>query len=149
MTKLDLTGVEAWAPDTTPPPGSYPCTLTEIKAGQSSGGHDQLEMSWTVLGGSHAGAEVRDWLVVVPATRGKVVNLLQSCGKDIPAEFDLAADAGSLQGSNATVVLRQEPSFKNPDRMVTRVAGYKPLSESAAAAAAGNGGVPAGDDLPF
>lgn len=151
MTKLDLTGVEAWAPDTTPPPGSYPCTLDEAKVGQSRGGFPQIEMSWTVIGGNFAGAEIRDWLVISEhdIAKAKVVNLLQSCGKEITAEFDIEADAPSLTGSHSTVVLRQEPSYKNPEKMVTRVAGYKPLSEAAASQAAGSSNGAADPDLPF
>lgn len=150
MTKLDLTGVEEWAPNTTPPPGTYPATLDDVKAGESKNGYPQLEMSWSVLGGNFAGAEIRDWLTITEGTRGKLVNLLKSVGRDIPAEFDLDEAAPSLIGGNATVVLRQEPKYDDPTKMVTRVAGYKPLSDEAAKAASGGNGAASGDDgLPF
>lgn len=144
----NLADVEPWRAGAPPPPGSYVCRIDDAREGTSSGGHPQLELSWTVSGGDYQGAEIRDWLVVIETTRGKVVALLQAVGIEIAGgEFELRV--ADLIGRVAEVVLRSEPSYKDPERMVTRVAGYRPAGQQPVGAGANGAGAKSPEDLPF
>lgn len=146
LTDFEIKDVEAWTAGGPPPPGSYLCKIADCKEGQSSGGHPQLELSYTVETGEYQGAEIRDWLVVVQATLGKVRALVEATGGIWPTE---EIDPKAMIGRYLEVVTRREPHYKDPEKMVTKVAGYKPAKEPAAAGATGGNGKPADDDLPF
>lgn len=120
----NLENVEAWKAGGMPPAGTYTARIDDASEGTSTNGYDQLELSWTVVGGEHDGAECRDWLTITEATRGKVVALLQATGIVVGAgDFELKV--GDLIGRTAQIVLRKEPKYNDPDKMVTKVAGYK------------------------
>lgn len=146
----NLKDVEPWRAGGPPPPGNYIARVDDAKEGKSSGGHPQVEISWTVAEGEYSGAEIREWLVVLETTRGKVVALLQAVGIDIP-DGDFELKVADLVGRHAQIFCRSEPSYKDPDKMVTKVAGYKPAPAQAIASGNGSNGGSAGssDDLPF
>jgi hypothetical protein len=147
--KMDLQGVEAWRAGTVPP-GTYTCRVEDATEGRSSRGYPQLELSWTVLDGEFQDAEIRDWLVVTEKSRGKIVALLQACGMQIPeGEFDLPVS--DLVGRSAQVMMRSEPKYDEPEKMVVRAAGYKPAAVGSPVAPVWPNGASAvkDDEVPF
>lgn len=142
------TKVDAWTAGGPPPPGTYTCKVADCKEGKSSGGHPQLELSYTVESGEYQGAEIRDWLVVVQATLGKVRALIEATGGTWPLE---EIDPKDLIGRYLEVVTRREPHYQDPEKMVTKVAGYKPAKELPAPAGAATNGSngKSDDDIPF
>lgn len=144
----NLDTVEPWKAGSMPPPGNYTARIDEAVEGQSSGGYDQLELSWTVVGGEYDGAEIREWLVVTDTTRGKVVALLQAVGIEIPSgDFELKVD--DLAGKTAEIIVRKEPSYKDPSKMRTVVAGHREAPNTPVSVSNGSDVTPDTSDLPF
>jgi hypothetical protein len=120
------------------PEGDHVCEITEIDGGgNSSGGYPQIEVR---LG--NADGEIRDWIVVLPTTVGKVVQLIEAVGLERPDDDQVHVDGAGfrldpkyldqLYGKKVGVIVRSEPDRKTPGVMRDRVAGYKPASEIAA-----------------
>jgi len=108
--------------------GNHVVNITVAEDGTSSGRHPQIELQL-----ANGDGEIRDWLVITPASVGKVVALAQAAGIDLPTDDDIA-DSDTLRlkqeyidrlhGKVVGAVVRNEPSFKDPSRMIPRVQGY-------------------------
>lgn len=160
--KINLSGVEAWSPSTILQPGVHTCRIhAEPALSQSSGGYPQLEMELTSTAGL---GNVRDWLVIIPSTYGKVAMLLTAAGVPIPEEeFDPDDLPKMVEGKVVEVHVGEEPDNRggrNADgtpKMRTRVQGYSPATGEPAPdtrdfAQANAGGLPEGrddDSIPF
>lgn len=132
---LTLDGVEAWkGGNGPPPPGEYMCRIDDAGEGYSSNNHPQIELSLSVATGEFQGATLRDWVVVIPETLGKVRQLLEAAGMQIPqGEFQMSAH--DLRGRSVQAVIREE-DWRGKKR--TRVIGYgRPGAQPAGPAANG------------
>lgn len=139
-----LKEVEAWSGGAYLGIGTHPAEIISAGEGKSSGGHDQFEMEWQAVDGPEKGGTIKEWLVVIPSTMGKLKALLEACGVSIPeGEFDVAPD--DLKGLRAAIVIRKE----NPDDKYPRVTGYLPLSDLPADTTGLNGSSDTTDKLPF
>lgn len=143
--KVDLTGVEAWSGAvmiTAPFEGMV--EVTDAKEGESSGGFPQLELELRAVGGEQDGGTIRDWIVVIPTSLGRVKQVLEAMGVanlDSEVEFQPA----ELVGKQCRIVVRDEPYN---GEMKTRVKAYQSVG------AATNGGSPTAvkddkESLPF
>lgn len=145
--ELDMTGVETWSAGDILPVGHHDVQITESKQGQSSGGHPQLELELTATGGEYEGGSIRDWIVVIPSTAGKVKQLLEALGVKVP-DGSLSFEASDLEGKRAKILVREEPDQEGKPR--TRVKAYEAAEgEPVGAASNGNGRKSDADDLPF
>lgn len=145
----DLNQVDAWAVGGSLPPGTYVCRISEVKEGQSSGGHPQIELELTCEDGEQRGQTQRDWITVTPNTLGKVRQVLEAANVQLPAgPFQL--DSSMLANKLVEIVVREERDNEGKPR--NRVQGYKPATQAGSAGAvqppAQAAGVP-DDDLPF
>lgn len=120
----NLTEVKAWADGAFLTPGTHPARIIEAEEGLSKEGNPQFELKWEAVAGEEKGGTIREWVVVVPATLGKVRSLMEACGVDIPpGEFEL--NASDLIGHGCSIVVRkQDPSDKYP-----KVVGYSQTSD--------------------
>lgn len=155
---------EAWevSTDTILPAGDYRVKVMDIDgAGNSSGGHPQIELRL----GNAVGA-IRDWIVVIPSTQGKVTQLFDALGLDRPTNDQVATEGtgwrftpsylDQAHGREVGIVVREEPDMKDPSRTRTRVKGYvKPdmIGSDVTPADAGQGfshpQAPKDEDFPF
>jgi hypothetical protein len=145
------------------PAGDHVVEVLEASGtGTSSGGYPQIEVKV-----GNADGEIRDWIVVIPSTIGKVVQLTDAVGLPRPEDAQVEADGpgfrldpkylDQLIGKKVGVLVRQEPDRNDPTKMRDRVKGYVPASDigpsdvPADTAGLGNGGSPATDDedIPF
>jgi hypothetical protein len=143
--ELDLTGVEAWAAGDILPSGTHTVEVTESKEGTSSGGHPQVELDLRCVAGQYVDGTIKDWIVVIPKTAGKVKQILEAFGV---ANLDgkVSFEASDLKGKRANIVVREEPY---DGQMKSKVKAYEPASEVAQT----NGSAPDSkaddEDLPF
>jgi hypothetical protein len=116
------------------PVGDHVVEIQDIDgAGYSSGGYPQI----IVNAGNDEGT-IRDWIVVIPSTIGKVVQLTDAAGLERPTDEQVEADGpgyrldprytDQLVGKQVGVVVREEPDRNDPSRMRTRVGGWVPVS---------------------
>lgn len=106
---VDLTEVEAWSGAGILPPGTHVCRIEDAEEGESSGGHPQIQLDLRAITGEHEGGTIRDWIVVIPATLGKVRAVLEAADVEIPeGAFEL--DASVFVGRLVRIVVREEPS---------------------------------------
>lgn len=129
-----LKDAEAWKGGGVLPAGYHTVKIEDAKEGTSSGGHPQFELEF----GNDTGS-IRDWLVVVPTTIGKVKQLVDATGIELADE---EITAGMLQGRRLMIHVRMEPHQDPAKGERARVNEYLPLK---------NGDVPPPDDegLPF
>jgi hypothetical protein len=107
--------------------GNHVVEIKDARVGTSSGGHPQIELQ---LGNSEG--EIRDWLVITQASIGKVVALAQSADMALPDDDEIEGDGLRLKqvyvdrfvGRQVGIVVRDEPSYKDPDKTVSKVQGY-------------------------
>jgi hypothetical protein len=127
-----FTTAEAWeaSTDTILSAGDHVVKVMEIDgSGNSSGGHPQIELRMSNDLGS-----LRDWIVVIPSTVGKVTQLFEALGLDRPTDDQVVQDAtgwrfdpkylDQAHGRQVGVIVREEPDRQDPTRMRTRVKGY-------------------------
>lgn len=143
--ELDMEGVEAWQAGDILPPGHHEIIVTESKEGTSSGGYPQLELELTATGGEYEGGSIRDWVVVIPSTAGKVKQLLEAFGVKVP-DGSLSFEASDLDGKTARILIREEPGQDGKPR--SRVKAYEP-SEGTTAATSNGQRSEDKDPLPF
>jgi hypothetical protein len=116
------------------PAGEHLVAVHEIDGTTtSSGGYPQI----VVTLGNPEGT-IRDWIVVIPSTIGKVVQLTDAAGLERPTDEQVEADGpgyrldpkylGKLVGKQIGVVVRDEADRNDPTRTRQRVAGYVPAS---------------------
>lgn len=156
--KVNLEGVESWkSGGGILPPGKHNVVIADVDEGVSRNGHPQLELRLESLDPSAAGAGIRDWIVVTANTLGRVRQLLEAVGIEIPdGEFDLPV--AKLFDKRVTIYVVEEPK-QSGDGTRTTVSSYSKLEESdlpadtaglPVGASAGNGaGARNQADLPF
>lgn len=146
---MNLNEVETWSGAEILPAGRHTCKVAEAKESVSSGGHDQIELELEATDGEFVGASIRDWIVITPATLGKVRQVLEAASVSIP-EGEFKLDVQSLVGSLVAVTVREE-EYDGKTR--NRVKAYDhPKETDVPADTAGlptNGSVKKDDDLPF
>jgi hypothetical protein len=126
---------------------------------KSSGGYPQI-----VVQAGNADGTTRDWIVVIPSTIGKVVQLTDAAGLERPSDAQVEADGPGyrldpaylekLVGKQVGVVIRDEPDRQDPTRTRQRVAGWVPASAVKQSDIPSDGFEPvspavADDDIPF
>lgn len=144
--ELDMTDVETWSAGDFLPPGHHEVQVVSSTQGTSSGGHPQLELELTATGGEYEGGSIRDWIVVIPSTAGKVKQLLEALGVEVP-NGALSFEASSLEGKRARILVREEQG--QDGKLRSRVKAYE-ASEGETGQAAANGAAKQDKDpLPF
>jgi hypothetical protein len=142
--EMNLDEVEAWSGSGPPPPGTHVARIDSAAEGESSGGYPQIELDLRVTAGDANGATIRDWLVAIPSTYGKVKQLLEAAGVEIP-QGAFALDVSVLEGRPVQIVVR-ENEYLGEKRM--RVMAYEPVN--GAVSNPTPAGVAVGDDdIPF
>jgi hypothetical protein len=132
---LNLENVEAWTGSVPPPPGQHVFRIDEATEGTSSGGHDQLEVSLRVESGDSVGATMRDWIVITPATLGKVRQFLEATEVEIPpGEF--ALPTSRLPGRLVKGTVRLE---ERDGKTRARLVAYEPSGRPATTGSNGGG----------
>lgn len=108
------------------PDGNHVVEIKEAVVGTSSGGHPQVELLLCNKDG-----QIRDWLVVTDASVGKVVALAQAAGVELPTDEDIVEGLRLKQSyvdqfftKMVGIVVRDEPSYKDPTVLRPRVQGY-------------------------
>lgn len=124
--------------------GTHPAEITSASEGESSGGHPQFELEWTAIGGEQKDGTIKEWLVVIASTKGKLKGLLEACGVEITDALD-EVNPSDLEGLQCNIVVRKE----NPDDKYPRVMGYLPLSEIPADTTGLNGSSETDERIPF
>jgi hypothetical protein len=103
---INLDGVEAWKGAQMLPPGRHLCRCIDAEEGRSSGGHFELHLTWEAITGEHTGGQLQDWVQVTQSALGKIRQLLNATGADVPAgEFSLSAQM--FRGRTAELVARE------------------------------------------
>ena len=147
MIKLEnIDQAEAWSVSQVLPPGWHNVQVLSAEESQSSAGHPQTELELESLNGD---GKIKDWIVVMEKTLGKVRQLIEAAGLNIQGgawEFDPVA----LKGAAVSILVRQEPKYGDPSTTVNKVVGYEPPRADIAQHTAGNGSThSADDDIPF
>lgn len=166
--------VEAWdatsagASDQYLRAGDHVVTVVEADGTTtSSGGYPQVELRLENENGS-----IRDWLVITPATYGKVAQVIQAVGAELPDEnTDISQDDHRIAqsyldahwiGKKVGIIARDEPAYNDPSKMRTKIKGYVPVDKITPSAvsnagdvqgqafpASNGGGSGIDSDLPF
>lgn len=133
----NLSGVEAWRADDQLPPDTYVMQVIEAEESQSSAGNPQIVLDLRVTAGEWRGAEKRDWVTITESSLGRVVQVLEAFGIEIP-EGEFEFKPSDLVGKTAEVVLREETYVVAPEkrkgsdddgtRTGVKVKGYKPVT---------------------
>jgi hypothetical protein len=99
----------------------------------SSGGYPQIELR---LGNDNG--SIRDWLVITPATLGKISQVIQALGVELPdteteiSQADNRVSQSYLDGwigKQVGIVAREEPAYNDPSKMRTKIKGYVPADK--------------------
>jgi hypothetical protein len=119
--------------------GDYVCTIEIDEKGDanSSGGHPQVVLQLQDDGGA---GFITDWIVVIPSTIGKWVQLTDAAGIDRPADDEVkpegtgyrfaASYLKKLDGKKVGVIVRSEPNRQDPTKPPKdRVKGYVPADQ--------------------
>lgn len=117
--------------------GDHVCRVLAIDGtGDSSGGYPQIEVKV-----GNADGEIRDWIVVIPSTLGKVKQLYEAVGLPDPTEDEFQEEENGLRVSQAYldqlldkpigVIVREEPDFNDPTKTRDRVKAYVAASKIA------------------
>lgn len=112
------------------PAGDHICNVREIDgSGTSSGGHPQVEIK---VGNGQG--EIRDWIVVIPKTIGKVVQFTDSVGLDRPTDEQVVPDGTGFRlapgylakavDREVGVLVRSEADRLDPSKTRERIQGY-------------------------
>lgn len=113
---ITLDNVESWKGGAMLSPGSHPVRCTDAEEGRSAGGHFELHLTWEATAGAEKGGTIQDWVQVTQTTLGKVRQLMEACGIQVPAgQFELGA--GKLQGAQCVVVVRERPKPDGTPRL--------------------------------
>lgn len=120
------------------------------------GDHPVVILTLEAIGGEEQGGEIRDWVHITPDALGKVAQLYEIFGVEVPSgEFEWI----SIKGRQAKIVVREKPGRKDPSKKFSEVVSYTKLaggeevvdklkSEFDAEEIPGSGGGK-DDDIPF
>jgi hypothetical protein len=136
-------------------PEPYLCTIREMDGtGTSSGEHPQI----TVKAGNDEG-EITDWIVVIPSTIGKMVQLAEAVGIPRPTDEQVRPDGTGFRlhpeylaafvGKQVGVVVRAERDNKDATKMRDRVKGYVTPDKAKGSAPSPDAGGPQGDPISW
>jgi hypothetical protein len=152
--KLSLDGVEPWsAGGMILNPGNHPVTVVDEEIDET-GDHPVVMLQMEAIGGEETGGEVRDWVHITNKSLGRVAQIYEAFGVEIPSgEFEWIP----LKGRNAKAVVREEPRRDDPSKNRTVVKGYSNLGGDSDVAAVASavvatpiaGATGAADDIPF
>jgi hypothetical protein len=129
--ELNLDGVDAWSGSVILRAGNHPVTVVseEIKKPGDENydsDHVTVMLQLEAIGGDEPGAELRDWVHITEKTKGRIVQIYTAFGIEIPkGNFQWIP----LQGRNAKVLVREEPSRKDPAKTVSVVKSYQRLTD--------------------
>ena len=152
---FDFEGAEKWETNTDSylPVGNHVVEITSAEGGRSKNGHPQI----TLEVGNELGTK-KDWLVYSEKNGvSKVATLFEIAGVQLlNTDQDetgalLAPKVAQLVGKKVGVVVREEPSLKDPTKMYANIKGYVPveaIKDVAPVATASASGV-SDDDIPF
>jgi hypothetical protein len=129
---VNFDDVEAWSGGIILNPGTHVVKCVKAEEGTSSGGHDQIELEFEAIAGEEVGATIRDWQVVTPESRGRVLQILKAFGAKIP-KGDWNLDAKQLVGKTCKIVVRKEPKRDGSGDEVSVVKAYQPVGDGDAA----------------
>lgn len=146
MSTFDFQAAEAWkVSDAMLPPGDHLVTIVNPIVSESSGGYPQIELRVENAQGS-----LRDWIVILPSTIGKVVSVFDAAGVARPQEGEFDPETGRLTDATVDrlhnrrvgVVVRQEPDNRDPTKLRTRIQGYVDVSQIGSDIPADTSGLP-------
>lgn len=159
--KMSLDDVEPWTPGgVTLRSGTHSIQVVdeEIKEPGDDGydgDHPVVILTLEAIAGDEKGGEIRDWVHVTEKTLGRIAQIFEAFGVEIPSgEFEWI----SIKGKQAKAVVREEPGRKDPSKKFSEVKSYVALvegdvvdqlkSELDATEIPGSGGG-VDDDIPF
>lgn len=124
----DLNETEAWSGFVGLRAGSHviECVSAE-EAKTKKKGHPQIILELEAVAGDEAGASIRDYIVVIPSTYGKVRQVLEAFGLPLPSEGG-SVDAKVFLNKRAKIIVRPEEKHDDPGQTVERVQGYSALT---------------------
>lgn len=148
--ELNLDGVDAWGSSIILRSGTHPVKVVDEEI-DTSGDHPVVKLQMEAIGGDEAGGEIRDWIHITEKTKGRIVQLYNAFGVEIPKG---AFKWISLKGKRAKILVREEPKRNEPDKTVSQVKTYMPLgaddvADAVADAFAGSTASKTDDDIPF
>jgi hypothetical protein len=140
--------------------GSHPVRVVdeEIKEPGKDGfegDHPVVILTLEAIGGEEKGGEIRDWVHITQDALGRVAQIYEAFGVEIPSgEFEWI----SCKSKQAKAVVREKPGRKDPSKTFSEVQSYVALaagdalveefkSEFAATEIPAGGGKD--DDIPF
>jgi hypothetical protein len=141
-----LDGVEAWKGGAILPPGWHDVRVVDVAEVMSSNGNPQAEIKMENPEGS-----ITDWVTVNANTLGRVKQVLETFGVQIPAG-KFAMEWSTLAGKSARIFVAEEQKNDGSGQMRSTVKAYEPstIADSGAATPVGAGaGGSKEDDLPF
>lgn len=130
--KLSLDDVEPWkGSGVILNPGVHPVRVVdeEIKL---DGDHPVVLLTLEAIGGDEQGGEIRDWVHVTEKTLGRIAQIYEAFGVDVPAgEFEWIP----VKGKQAKAVVRNVPGRDDPSKTFSEVKSYVALASGEAVAA--------------
>lgn len=131
---INLGGVTAWAAGDQLEPGAYIVKATAVERTQSksNSANEQVQVDWRVMAGPYKGAEQRDWITFTEPAMGRVVQVIEAVGQQVPQQDfssygDLADWLASVleKGAVTEAIIRLEPGRTDPTKEFPKVAGYR------------------------
>lgn len=146
---MKLTGVkdaEAWSSDVILGPGWHTVEVESAEESTTSNGNPQIELRFASGDGA-----IRDWLVVVEQTAGKVAQLLDAVKLDRSSINEDSFNPSVLEGRKLAIFVAEEPDNRNPGQTRSRVKTYATIESAGSSepAPTGNGSAQDDGDLPF
>lgn len=137
--KLSLDDVEPWAPGgVILRTGTHPirCVDEEVKmpgAEGSTSDHPVVVLTLEAIGGEEKGGEIRDWVHVTANTLGRIAQIYEAFGVEVPSgEFEWIP----VKGKQAKAIVREKPGRSDPSKTFSEVASYVPLAKDEVVTAA-------------
>lgn len=168
---ISLAGTEAWGVGDRLENGTYLMRPAPggVERTKSKNENEQVQVNWRVAFGDFTGAEQKDWVTFTETAMGRVVQLIEACGEQVPqqdfASYGELADwvAGMLKkGPAVEAVVRVKPSRTDASKEYPEIIGYRqptdlPSGGSGATGASpkvngngnGNGAAADAKPLPF
>lgn len=130
--KLSLDDVEPWkAGGVILNPGTHPIRVVEEEV-KLDGDHPVVLITLEAIGGEEKGGEIRDWIHVTENTLGRIAQIYEAFGVQVPSgEFEWIP----LKSKQAKAVVRNVPGRDDPSKTFSEVKSYLPLSADDAAIA--------------
>jgi hypothetical protein len=132
--KISLDDVEPWkGGGVILNPGTHPIVVVDEEV-DLEGDHPVVKVQLEAIGGDEKGGEIRDWIHVTEKTLGRIAQIYEAFGIDIPSgEFEWIP----LKGKRAKAIIRKEPrrdgeldEATGKVKLVSEVKSYVPLGES-------------------